>query len=156
MSRYLQITTAISGLLAAGLCAAAPAPARAASVVYVISGITDNGGAAATGIATSLHCTNLGAANAVTVSVHNSLGAVIGEDSRTMARRNTETWNTHQPMLFAGVALDTGGVFQGYAVISASNANIACSAMIIDASTVVPNGIALHMQRRTPLANTQE
>jgi hypothetical protein len=31
-----------------------------------------------------------------------------------------------------------------------------CSAMIVDAATTVPQGIALHMQRFNPLDNTQE
>jgi hypothetical protein len=41
-------------------------------------------------------------------------------------------------------------------VIAATSPNLVCSAMIVDAAAAVPNGIALHMQRRSPMRNSQE
>jgi hypothetical protein len=148
---------AICGLLVAGLSfAAAPAHA-AASVVYMISGVLDNGAGDGVGLASAFHCTNLvGTANTVTISIHNSTGKVVANESRSIPSKQTVTWTTHQQSMFAAINLESGAVFQGYAVITATNPNLTCSAMIMNAAVNEPQGIALHMQRRTPLSNTQE
>jgi hypothetical protein len=49
-----------------------------------------------------------------------------------------------------------GTVYGGSATISATNTNMVCTAMMVDASTNIPNGIALHVQRLNPLSGTQE
>jgi hypothetical protein len=157
MSRHYRTIVAICGLLAASFSfAAAPAHA-AASVVYMISGVLDNGAGDGVGLATAFHCTNLaGTNNNMTIAIHNSLGKVVGGDSRSIPPKETVTWTTHQQSMFAAINLETGAVFQGYAVISATNPNLTCSSMMMNAAVNEPRGIALHMQRRAPLPNTQE
>jgi len=157
MSRLCRTIVAICGLLAAGLSFVATPAHAAASIVYMVSGVLDNGAGDGVGTATAFHCTNLAAAaTTVTISIHNSTGAVVADDTRSVSRKQTDTWVTHGQNVFAAISLDTGAVFQGYAVISATNTNITCSAMIMSASSTEPQGIALHMQRRAPLPNTQE
>ena len=45
---------------------------------------------------------------------------------------------------------------QGSAVIASTTTKLFCSAMLVDASTSTPNGIALHMVRRNAFGNTME
>jgi hypothetical protein len=158
MSRHLRTVTAICSLLAVGLCFSAIS-ARAADVFYYfVSGVADDGGGNNVGMATSFPCTNLDrATQTISFVVHASDGAVVGRGSAAVAPKQTITASTHRTLLFVDdVILATGGVLQGYATISATSPNLVCSAMIFDASLTVPNGIALHLQRRAPLAKTQE
>jgi hypothetical protein len=157
MSLHHRIIVAIGGLLTAGLSIAATPAHAAVSVVYMISGVLDNGAGDGVGLASAFHCTNLaGTANTVTIAVHNSLGKVVANESRSIPSKQTYTWTTHQQSMFAAINLETGAVFQGYAVISAANPNLTCSSMIMNAAVNEPQGIALHMQRRAPLPNSQE
>jgi hypothetical protein len=157
MSHPLRTVAAICSLLAAGFSFAATPAQAASATIYVVSGVYDSGSGSNAGVATSFHCTNLDRAqNTVTVTVHDTIGAVAGGGPTTLSRRQSVTVSTHFTTLFADASLSSGQVTQGYAVIAATSSNLVCSEMIVDASASVPNGIALHMQRRTPLANTQE
>jgi hypothetical protein len=158
MSRHLRTVTAICSLLVVGLCFTV-APARAASAIYYfISGVVDDAGGNNVGVATSFPCTNLDrATQTISFVVHQADGTVIGRGSAAVASKHTTTASTHRTSFLSDdVDLDTVAVFQGYAVISSTSPNLTCSAMIVDASSTVPNGIALHMQRHAPVAKTQE
>src|SRR5687767_11944304 len=107
--------------VAAAFVAALAPPASATTfptltTIYVGSGITDNGGADVTGVATSIHCSNVsGVSTQVRVLILNSAGGVEGSLTQTLAHGATETFSTHQTSIFFDATGDsaTGEVGQG-------------------------------------------
>ena len=84
-----------------------------------------------------------------------STGTTIQTYTFNVAARGALTIATHTAG-FGDVSLGLGTVYGGSATISATNTNMVCTAMMVDASTNIPNGIALHVQRLNPLSGTQE
>jgi hypothetical protein len=128
-------------------------------LIYRVSGVTDDGGADNTGVATALHCTNSsGVQQSVNVSFKFATGAPVNGFGAALKAGETRTWATHPSVLFEETGGFGGGVaiHQGSAAISASSDRIHCSAMVIDAGASVPHGFALHMVRYSPVPNTQE
>jgi len=52
--------------------------------------------------------------------------------------------------------LNTGAVSQGTTAIAATSINIICTAVTLDASSLVPNGFALRGVRFNPVPGSQE
>ena len=108
--------------------------------LYRITGITDNGGAANTGVATSFHCFNgTATAQGLRFAIRGATGAVVKlTPTLTVNASATFTASTHPTVVFqdAGAAsnLATGFIGQGTAIISGTDKNIWCTAMIMDAA----------------------
>jgi hypothetical protein len=152
-------------LAAVALAAALAQPASAITfpsltTIYVGSGVRDNGAADIVGVATTFHCTNV---SGVTVSIRYlvlfSTGAVAGAITRSAAHGATVTASTHDTALFSdtdnlivpGTALSQGGIN-----IEATESDVFCTAMMVDASAIVPSGIDLHLVRVNPHPGTVE
>jgi hypothetical protein len=142
--------------------AIAPLATGPLQVIYRVTGLTDNGGAANAGVATSFHCYNGGAVpENISFSIRSAAGPVIRvTPAITVASGATFTASTHPTVIFqdAGATqnLATGFIGQGTATIRATNTTVFCTAMIIDAAAANPLGVALHMIRSNPAAGTQE
>ena len=126
--------------------------------VYRIAGVADNGAVTHSGIATSFHCTSFSRVNeTIRFVIRNASGTVVGDVSPTITGNDTVTVSTHLTNVFVDAAAASFDIIaQGSAIIQSTTLNITCSAMIVDAATTVPQGIALHMQRFNPLPDTQE
>lgn len=171
MHRWMMATVAVAFVLPvhaqdpryrAG-AAAQPAPQAITdplTTVYRVSGVRDDGSATDnTGVATVFSCsTNSAAQERIRVFVRGSGGTIVGDLTATASARGTLTFATHATAAFIENAgsLTTGTVAQGAATIQSTTTNITCSAMIVNAASSVPDGVALHMQRFNPLAGTQE
>jgi hypothetical protein len=126
-------------------------------VIYLFSGVKDNGGGAGVGVATSVHCTNFsGATENLQFVVRDNSATVKADVTVTIGQAQTRTASTHGTSLYAEQLLQTGSVGQGALGILSTSVNIACTAQILDASTAVPNGISLHGIRFNPIPGTQE
>jgi hypothetical protein len=129
------------------------------TTIYVGSGVYDDNSNDNLGVATSIHCSNVsGISVQVRVLILGFAGAVEGSQTRNLAHGATETFSTHQTIIFADVAgdLTTGGVEQGVVNVEATNSAVFCTAMIVDAATAIPNGIDLHLVRVNPHPGTVE
>jgi hypothetical protein len=148
-------TGVLPGAIALAAIPAAPALADQ-FVLYVFAGVRDYGGAS-TGVATIAHCFNFGANAIVQFNVRNNFGTVVAAVPINISQFQTSTVVTHQTVLFPeDLNLSTGIVDQGVLGIAATSPNIVCTAQVVDASAVVPNGIELHGLRLNPLPGTQE
>ena len=152
-------------LAAITLAAALAQPAAAVTfpsltTIYVGSGVTDNGGASDTGIATSIHCSNVsGVSTQVRVLILGSDGAVDGSVTRTLVHGATETFSTHQTSIFTDSPgnLATGTVNQGVVNVEATNSAVFCTAAVIDAAGFPPVfSMPLHLVRVNPHPGTVE
>jgi hypothetical protein len=127
--------------------------------LYRISGVRDTGSGLNAGVATSFHCTSFSTVDeTLQVSVRNFNGTVVVTRNITITPFRTLTLSTHGTLLFAEDSILSPGVIinQGSANILATDINIFCSAMIVDAATASPQGISLHMVRYNPVPGTQE
>src|SRR5258708_2957109 len=129
------------------------------TMIYTVPGVTDSGGASDTGVATTLHCLNIDAAiKQIQVVYRGSNGALVSAHTYNVNPKQDFTVSTHSTVVFGeDTTLATGtGVRSGSFAISATSPNFVCTAMVVDAAATVPNGIALHMMRRNPVAGSQE
>jgi hypothetical protein len=128
--------------------------------IYFVAGIFDNGGIDNQGVATVIHCSNVGTSGVVRarLQIFNVDGDVRADRPFDIKTSATVTLATHAPLAYyADYALATGLVNQGLAKIFANSRNIVCSAMTIDAEHLTPiSAVALHMVRFNPIADTQE
>ena len=151
-------------LVAIALAAAVAQPASAVTfpsltTIYVGSGVLDGGQPDNTGVATSIHCTNVsGAAVQVRALILKETGAVAGSLPRNVAHGATVTFSTHATTVFddQGV-LATGLVLQGVANIEATNSAVFCTAIVVDAGSTIPIFMSpLHLVRVNPHPGTVE
>jgi hypothetical protein len=127
--------------------------------IYRISGVRDNGAGNEAGVATSFHCSSASTANeSVRIVVRHFDGTVAGSRTFTLAPNRTVTMSTHFTRLFFEDTVISRGIVinSGSADILATSVNIFCSAMILNAGTASPEGIALHMVRFNAAAGSQE
>jgi hypothetical protein len=128
--------------------------------IYRVSGVLNTSGAASTGVATTFHCTNTGAvAETIRITVRDYDGKIVGTpQTRNLSPSSTESMSTHQTSIFYDPNSLAEGITvnQGSANIVATSNKIICSAMIVDASVFVPQGIALHLVRYDPMSGSQE
>jgi hypothetical protein len=69
----------------------------------------------------------------------------------------TVTYSTHDTLAYEEDAVvNTGAINQGTTAIAATSINVICTAMTIDASAVVPVGVALRGVRFSPIPGAQE
>ncbi len=128
--------------------------------IYRISGLRDNGGNVNTGVASSIHCTNFNSVSErVRFVIRDFNGAQLADLTFTLTSRQTFTASTHGTNVFtedSTLGLVNEVINQGSATIQATSVHVHCSAMIVDAASASPLGIALHMVRVGPAPNTQE
>ena len=127
--------------------------------IYRISGVRDNGAGAELGVATSFHCSSASSVDeTLRIVIRNFDGTVVGSRAITHHPQDTVTFSTHFTRIFTeDFALSRGVVInQGSADISATSPDIICSAMIVNAASTSPDGIALHMVRFNAAAGSQE
>jgi hypothetical protein len=122
-------------------------------VLYRIAGVTDKAG-----VATSFHCSSLSSVTeTVSIVVRNFNGTVRANTSFSVAPSQTKTATTRATNLYVeDVILNTISVTQGLALIRATSRDVICSAIVVNATAAVPQGIALHMVRSNAQAGTQE
>ena len=138
-------------------------PAQAATtdpevILYRVSGVSDSGGNANTGVATSFHCTNFsGVTETVRIVLRAKTATLLTNVAFTVQHLETHTTSTKATNLFSDdTVLNSGLVFQGTAAIAATSTNIICTSMIVDAAATAPAGISLRMLRFNPIPGTQE
>jgi hypothetical protein len=151
-------------LAAAALIGALAQPAAAVTfptltTIYVGSGVYDSSDAADTGIATSVHCSNVsGVSVQVRVLILSRSGVVEGSLTRTLAHGATHTFSTHETVIFDDLDGDlaTGGVAQGVVNVEARNSAVFCTAHIVDAAGTPAFMGDLHLVRVNPHPGTVE
>jgi len=150
-------------IAAAALACAAPAQAGVndpEKIIYRGSGVLDNGGADFSGLATAFHCTNFSGVNEnIRFVIRTNLGALVANGGIAVPHLNTLTVLTKDAALFLSgtrLILKTGAVELGTVAIAATSINVTCTAMLFQANTNTPAGIALHMTRFNPIASTEE
>jgi hypothetical protein len=166
---HLRSTIMALSLMAAGLPAHAAAPLAGAvpttrafpnlTLIYEVAGVKDNGFASELGIATSFLCTNVDiATRTVRFVLRNHIGGIVANATFDVLPFRTITASTHATRMFVEPVILYPGhaISQGSAFISATSANVICSAMIVNAEFASAEGIALHMVRRSPAAGTEE
>jgi hypothetical protein len=123
------------------LAAALAQPAAAITfptltTIYIGSGVTDDGGASSTGVATAFICSNVsGATSAIRFLVLNILGQVAADSTySTVAHGATVTSFTHGTTTFSGTLMPTGLVEHGVINIESTQSGVFCSAFIVDAA----------------------
>jgi hypothetical protein len=128
--------------------------------IYRVSGLTDSGNVANVGVATTFHCTSFSTVpETIKFFIRRFDGAKVADIKRNLtAFGATHTASTHGINLFFDDTLLAPGIAieQGSAVIQSTSLNVHCSAMIVDAASAAPQGIALHMVRLNPVPGTQE
>jgi hypothetical protein len=128
------------------------------ALIYVVSGVRDDGAADSVGTATTFHCSNASTVSEqIQIVVRNFDGTIHGNDTSTVTSAHTTTKSTHGtavtedlPFLSPGTAIN-----QGLAFIFATSPFVFCTALTVDAAT--PNqAVALHMVRFNPVGGSQE
>jgi hypothetical protein len=138
--------------------AAIASPARATTfpsltTIYVGSGVTDSGGAADTGTATAVHCSNVSGQTALMrFLVLNAAGNSEADVTLPIGlpHGGTVTLATHGIAYFSEVNLATGAVNpQGMLIVESTQSGVFCSAMVVDAAGPV-GGVAITLVRLNP------
>ena len=154
-----------SYLAALALAAALAQPASAITfpsltTIYVGSGVIDSGSALETGFATSFHCTNVsGVSAAIRFQVLLADGSLAGSVTASAAHGATVTASTHSTRVYSDVlhVISPGAqVFQGGVNIESTQSAVFCTAVALDATVNVPNGVELHLVRVNPHPGTVE
>ena len=148
----------------AGIAFGLPAPASAAVgspevILYRFPGVLDQGGAEFTGVVTAFHCTNFsGVTETIRFVTRNGDGNIlISNQTVSIPHLATKTAATRGPFSYgAHVLLAPLGVIGGTTAIAATSTNIICTAMIIDATGPVPNGVSLRGIRFSPVPGSEE
>jgi hypothetical protein len=148
----------VSAVLAIGMAAPAVAGVNDPEVIiYRFPGVTDSGGGINTGIATVFHCTNFsGAPENIRFVTRDFSGNLANNSSFSIVHLQSVTVSTHNTNAYIETPLSTGPITQGTTAIAATSINIICTAETIDASNVVPTGIARRGIRFSPVPGSQE
>jgi len=148
---------------ALGFASVLPAASEAAQtdpevIIYRFPGVQDSGGAAKTGVATSILCTNFsGQLETIRYVVRNFDSRLAVNMTLPINHLNTRTVTTHETALYVeDLGLSSGFIDQGSIAIAATSISIVCTASIVDASATVPVGIALHGVRFSPIPGSEE
>ena len=151
----LPAAIALAAIPAAPALASASDPFR---LLYLFPGVRDDGSAINTGVATSIHCFSFsGTAETLQFIVRDFTGALRANLSVAIVSGGTRTASTHGTVLYSeDLFLNSGQIQQGSVGVTATSANMVCTAHVLDASAAVPNGIDLHPIRFNPFPETDE
>jgi hypothetical protein len=122
------------------------------TTIYVASGVLDDGFPDGQGIATSVHCSNVSGVSAQVRALILSVGGVVeGSQTFTLAHGTTHTFSTHDVTAFYDFYLNTGFVSQGVLNVESTNSAVFCTAVVVDASSIMPTFMSpLHLVRINP------
>lgn len=160
MLRSLIKAAFLRGSIALAATPAAPvlADSGPSQVLYIFPGVRDTGDNTTTGIATVVLCFSFSPIQeTLQFTVRDFGGRVAATATLGMTQFQTATIVTHQVNIYVSdQVLATGSVGQGVLGITATSANIVCTAQVVDAGAAVPNGIDLHGTRFNPISGSQE
>lgn len=140
-------------LAAVALAATLAQPAAAVTfpsltTIYVGSGVYDDGGSAALGNATAIHCSNVsGVAASVRVLILSQSGTVVGSGTQPLQHGQTLVFTTHAVSAFVQFLLNTGSLKTGVVNVESTQSAVFCTAMIVEADSVDLNGVQIHLVR---------
>lgn len=158
-SFMLAAISAAAMILAFTPAHAAPAP-KPYLALYLIPGVTDNGGPPRTGIATIFLCTNnSGTQQTILLSLRRPNGTVAASTSWRVSKDQTVVFATHDTTAFDAEILVAPGVAiqQGKGLITSQSPLFFCSASLVDAAGDPPLSMgALHLVRYNLPQNLQE
>jgi hypothetical protein len=124
------------------------------TTIYVIPGVKDSGDGANNGVATTIQCSNVsGVATTIRFLVLSSGGAVLESvTNNNFGHGTTFTRSTHSTAAYLseGILIPGTQLTAGVINIESLQSGVFCTAAIIDASAVVPDGIPLHIIRTNP------
>jgi hypothetical protein len=144
-----------AALAAAPLAFAQPAAAitfPSLTTIYVGAGVTDSQGFTTVGnFATAFACTNVsGQTASLRFLVLSSGGAVLASVPWQLTHGRHVLAATRNIAAFSEVLLNTGTLLHGTVNIESTQSGVFCTAMMVDATTAGPNGIALNLVRINP------
>ena len=151
-----------SAVVSAALAIGMAAPASAAqggpeTILYRVPGVVDSGEAANIGVATVFACTNFsGVTENVRFVTRHVDGSLVSNFATTVDHLATLVASTHFVHAMGSNNLAAGFVFGGTTAIAATSINIICTALIIDAASSLPHGVALRAIRFNPVPGSQE
>jgi hypothetical protein len=160
-----KVTSSLSISTLLGLCLlVAPAqPGQAAVgdpelILYRFSGVRDGDPPGIGGVATAFFCTNFsGVTETIRIVVRNSNTTIRANKTINIPHLVSRALLTKPTNVCgADILLDTGSFDGGTAAIAATSTSIVCTAMILDAVSESPVGIALHGIRFNPAPGSQE
>lgn len=146
------LVAAVSLALPAAGSGTAHAGERALNVLYRFSGVQDDGakGGANRKHGTVVHCSNAGSTSAsLALILYNHDGQIVKSVKYSIAAWRTKTAATQLSKLYDNdLILNTPVIYQGLGIVLASNANVVCSAQVLDLRSEFPDYIVdLHMNR---------
>ncbi|WP_424360409.1 hypothetical protein [Methylocystis parvus] len=125
-------------------------------VVYRLPGAMSSG-VSNTGVATSMRCTNYSQApETLHFFVDDAFGNIVIDTKYVLGGRDTYAFSTNATASMAELILGAPAFMNGTMRLLSTTTNMHCTAMIHDASTAVPTGIAAHLIRVNPREGTQE
>ena len=119
-------------------------------IIYFVSGITDSGDGSASGVATTITCTNFSGASAhIVFSVRSKTGAIAASKPATIGNLTTVVTSTHNTNLWTEDFLLHPGVGNehGSLLIYSNQSAVFCSATIASAGASLPESNSLHLVR---------
>jgi hypothetical protein len=128
-------------------------------IIYRFPGVRDDGSPDGLGVATVFHCTNFsGATENLRFVTRGIFGTLLTNVTSSIQHLRSLAHSTHFTKAYsgAGLSLNTGEVVEGTTAIAATSINIICTAETIDASTLVPIGVARRGIRFAPVPGSQE
>ena len=149
----------LAAAAAIALTAILPAQATTFSLrtIYIASGVSDDGGAANVGTATTVFCTNAsGKSTTLRIAFYDNAGTIRGLSAVIIPHLTTYTLSTHVVAFFSDQSASTGAILQGVLNVSTTESAVFCSAMIVDAAAATVQGVDLHMVRFNPHPGTVE
>ena len=149
-------------LAAAALAAALAQPASATTfpsltTIYVASGVEDDGGGPDTGMATTMHCTNVSGVTTQIRIVVLEVRALSREASIFLAFTHGRSLRVSTHLTFFGVEanLATGPVQNGAINVESTQSGVFCTFAVVSAA-VPAGGMPLHAVRVNPHPGTVE
>jgi len=125
-------------------------------IIYRFPGV-NNSGADGAGVATVFHCTNFsGDIENVRIVTRRFDTAIASNVVLSIPHLGTLAMSTHLVNSYGNTSMVTALVIEGTAAISATSINVICSAMVIDAASSRPDGVALRGIRFSPVPGSQE
>jgi hypothetical protein len=89
--------------------------------------------------------------------VSQDLGSISANKTFDLQTGRTATVTTKNTLLYAeDLNLDTGILEQGTVLVLATHPALVCTAQVLDAAALVPNGFKIHGLRVNPLPGTTE
>ncbi len=127
------------------------------TILYRFPGVRDNGGGTFSGMATLFDCTNFsGVLETIRIVVRDQSTGVVANTTANISHLANLGFSTHLAVISGVFNLNTGAILGGTAAIAATSTSIVCTAMIVDAASASPVGIALHGIRFSPIPGSEE